>query len=165
MRVLSKDRDRLGIDRDGFKRHARELTDLICDKEKRNAAKDGEDGTSWLAGKDEKELTLGTEKTAKIKKFAKGYVDKLVARREAKMQQREGGGGVAAAPSVGAAASSSSASSASASTATGTPNSSSTAATSVTAGASSSKSAAPGPPPPPPPPGPPPPRLGTTEDA
>ncbi|KAL9931781.1 hypothetical protein V8E36_009331 [Tilletia maclaganii] len=69
--TMSKSKDRL--DRDVFKKHAKELTKLICDKEKRNPK-------SWppVDGKLE---ALDKKKREKMKEFANEYVKKLIARK------------------------------------------------------------------------------------
>ncbi|KAI0313481.1 hypothetical protein OF83DRAFT_1210951 [Amylostereum chailletii] len=65
VKVMSKYRAKL--DRDTFKKHAEELTRIIADKEKKSASY-----------KDNRLDALSEEKTAKIKKFAKEYIQKVI---------------------------------------------------------------------------------------
>ncbi|KAJ6554544.1 hypothetical protein B0H19DRAFT_150279 [Mycena capillaripes] len=59
------------LERDTFKKHAKELTQLIAEKEKKSG--------SW---KENKLDALSDEKVAKIKKFAKEYIAKVVRKME-----------------------------------------------------------------------------------
>lgn len=61
------------LDRDTFKKYARELTHIICDKEKRS-------NKSWPPS-DNLSGGLSKEKTRKIKDFALNYIKKLVERK------------------------------------------------------------------------------------
>jgi hypothetical protein len=69
------------LDRERFKKHAKELTTIICEKEKRNPKIWPPRGSSL-----DKFLPDGfaAEKKGKIKAFATDYVQKLVARKGAK---------------------------------------------------------------------------------
>jgi len=69
VKCLSKHRDQMSHDE--FKQHAKELTQLISDKEKKSQ--------SYQSGKLD---SLSDEKTVKIKKFAKEYISKLLRRIE-----------------------------------------------------------------------------------
>ncbi|WFD07088.1 [histone H3]-lysine(4) N-trimethyltransferase [Malassezia vespertilionis] len=77
VKQMSKAKDVL--DRERFKRHAKELTRVLCDKEKRNPkawpprTKDGP--VTSLA-------TLSEEKRVKMKLFAHNYIKKLVQRKK-----------------------------------------------------------------------------------
>ncbi|KZT23009.1 SET domain-containing protein [Neolentinus lepideus HHB14362 ss-1] len=66
------------IDHDLFKRHAKELTQLISEKEKKS--------NSYKEGKLD---AFSEEKTAKIKKFAKEYIAKLMRKLEKSGQRRK----------------------------------------------------------------------------
>ncbi|KAJ7454891.1 hypothetical protein B0H11DRAFT_2067935 [Mycena galericulata] len=59
------------LERETFKKHAKELTQLIADKEKKSASY-----------RDNKLEALSDEKVAKIKKFAKEYIAKVVRKME-----------------------------------------------------------------------------------
>ncbi|KAJ6578858.1 histone methyltransferase [Mycena vulgaris] len=59
------------LERDTFKKHAKELTQLIADKEKKSSSY-----------RDSKLEALSEEKVAKIKKFAKEYIAKVVRKAE-----------------------------------------------------------------------------------
>ncbi|KAJ7730702.1 histone methyltransferase [Mycena maculata] len=59
------------LERDTFKKHAKELTQLIADKEKKSSSY-----------RDNKLEALSDEKVAKIKKFAKEYIAKVVRKME-----------------------------------------------------------------------------------
>ncbi|KAJ7042863.1 histone methyltransferase [Mycena alexandri] len=59
------------LERDTFKKHAKELTQLIADKEKKSASY-----------KENKLEVLSDEKVAKIKKFSKEYIAKVVRKME-----------------------------------------------------------------------------------
>jgi hypothetical protein len=71
VRYMSHYRDEL--DRDTFKKYARELTHIICDKEKRS-------NKSWPPS-DNLSDGLSKDKTKKIKEFALNYIKKLVERK------------------------------------------------------------------------------------
>lgn len=77
IKVLSPHRDESSglSSRETFKRHARELTDLVCDKERKNP--------KFWPPKDGKLDKLSSEKRDKIRTFAEGYVRKLVEKRRA----------------------------------------------------------------------------------
>lgn len=92
VRAMSKQRDRLSfLDRDAFKRHARELTDNVAKKEMKNpkfwgglgaaAGADATPGSTRVPKEKIQEMTLSSDKREKIKAFVKDYVDKLVARK------------------------------------------------------------------------------------
>ncbi|KAE8234606.1 hypothetical protein CF326_g343 [Tilletia indica] len=69
--TMSKSKDRL--DRDVFKKHAKELTKTICEKEKKNTK-------SWPPP-DGKLEALEKRKREKMKEFANEYIKKLIARK------------------------------------------------------------------------------------
>ncbi|KAH9921134.1 uncharacterized protein B0H18DRAFT_1022078, partial [Fomitopsis serialis] len=75
---MSKHRDQFAHDQ--FKTHAKELTHIIVEKEKRSA--------SYREGRLD---ALSDEKAGKIKKFAKEYIAKIL--RKADKKRRESGGG------------------------------------------------------------------------
>nr|GAT56044.1 histone methyltransferase [Mycena chlorophos] len=60
-----------GLERDKFKKHAKELTQIIADKEKKSSSY-----------RDNKLDTLSDEKVAKIKKFSKEYIAKVMRKME-----------------------------------------------------------------------------------
>ncbi|PWN43075.1 hypothetical protein IE81DRAFT_312660 [Ceraceosorus guamensis] len=70
VKCMSKYSDRL--DRDVFKKHARDLTDVVCAKEMKH--------TSWPPAEGKLE-TLTAEKKTKMKTFANEYIGKLIARK------------------------------------------------------------------------------------
>lgn len=72
VRQMSKHKDEL--ERESFKRHAKELTNVIVDKEMRNPK-------SWPPAPGTILTELSNEKQSKVKNFAKEYVDKLMARK------------------------------------------------------------------------------------
>ncbi|TKY85928.1 hypothetical protein EX895_004753 [Sporisorium graminicola] len=72
VRQMSKHKDEL--ERESFKRHAKELTNAIVSKEIRNPK-------SWPPARAAALTELSNEKKAKIKSFAKEYIDKLMARK------------------------------------------------------------------------------------
>lgn len=72
VRQMSKHKDQL--ERDSFKRHAKELTNVIVDKEMRNPK-------SWPPPRGSALTELSNEKKIKMKSFAKEYIDKLMARK------------------------------------------------------------------------------------
>ncbi|SJX66267.1 related to SET2-Histone methyltransferase [Sporisorium reilianum f. sp. reilianum] len=72
VRQMSKHKDEL--ERESFKRHAKELTNAIVSKEMRNPK-------SWPPARGAALTELSTDKKAKIKAFAKEYIDKLMARK------------------------------------------------------------------------------------
>lgn len=72
VRQMSKHKDEL--ERESFKRHAKELTNVIVGKEMRNPK-------SWPPAKGAALTELSSDKKAKIKAFAKEYIDKLMARK------------------------------------------------------------------------------------
>lgn len=72
VRQMSKHKDQL--ERESFKRHAKELTNVIVSKEMRNPK-------SWPPARGTALTELSKEKTVKIKSFAKEYIDKLLARK------------------------------------------------------------------------------------
>ncbi|VDB94051.1 unnamed protein product [Peniophora sp. CBMAI 1063] len=69
VKVMSKYKDRMPVET--FKKHAKELTHLIAEKEKKSASY-----------KENRLDSLSDEKVAKIKKFAKEYIHKVVHRLE-----------------------------------------------------------------------------------
>ncbi|KAJ1019912.1 hypothetical protein NDA16_004193 [Ustilago loliicola] len=69
---MSKHKDQL--ERDSFKRHAKELTNVIVGKEMRNPK-------SWPPPRGTALTELSNEKKIKMKSFAKEYIDKLMARK------------------------------------------------------------------------------------
>ncbi|PWN26184.1 hypothetical protein BDZ90DRAFT_267210 [Jaminaea rosea] len=162
IRHLSKEKARfnLTLDRDSFKRHAKDMTDMVCEKEKKSAREKGE--AIEVAEK------LGPDKEAKVKTFVRGYVEKLVRRREEK-ERAAASGGTASTPSESTKTTAPIAGAHSSST-TGTPSSSSTATSRTTAvtsvgGAADEQTSSKGLPPPGPPPGPPPPRPGSIPES
>ncbi|CDU25606.1 related to SET2-Histone methyltransferase [Sporisorium scitamineum] len=72
VRQMSKHKDEL--ERESFKRHAKELTNAIVSKEMRNPK-------SWPPARGAALTELSNEKKVKIKAFAKEYIDKLMARK------------------------------------------------------------------------------------
>ncbi|KAI0830234.1 hypothetical protein BC628DRAFT_1313213 [Trametes gibbosa] len=76
VRCMSKYKDQM--DHELFKKYAKELTQTIADKEKKSA--------SYKEGRLE---TLSEEKTAKIKKFAKDYIAKILRKLEKSGQRRK----------------------------------------------------------------------------
>lgn len=72
VRQMSKHKDQL--ERESFKRHAKELTNVIVGKEMRNPK-------SWPPARGAALAELSNDKKAKIKSFAKEYIDKLMARK------------------------------------------------------------------------------------
>uniref|UniRef100_V5E6W1 [histone H3]-lysine(36) N-trimethyltransferase n=2 Tax=Kalmanozyma brasiliensis (strain GHG001) TaxID=1365824 RepID=V5E6W1_KALBG len=72
VRQMSKHKDEL--ERESFKRHAKELTNVIVGKEMRNPK-------SWPPAKGATLTELSSDKKTKIKAFAKEYIDKLMARK------------------------------------------------------------------------------------
>ncbi|KAK0556007.1 histone methyltransferase set2 [Tilletia horrida] len=69
--TMSKSKDRL--DRDVFKKHAKELTKIICEKEKKNTK-------SWPPAEGKLEA-FDKKKREKMKEFASDYIKKLIARK------------------------------------------------------------------------------------
>ncbi|KAK0564992.1 histone methyltransferase set2 [Tilletia horrida] len=69
--TMSKSKDKL--DREVFKKHAKELTKIICEKEKKNPK-------SWPPS-DGKLEALEKRKREKMKEFANEYIKKLIARK------------------------------------------------------------------------------------
>ncbi|CAK5271481.1 unnamed protein product [Mycena citricolor] len=67
-----------GLERETFKKHAKELTTIIAEKEKKSSSY-----------KDNKLEALSDEKVAKIKKFSKDYIVKVVKRMEEKNQKKK----------------------------------------------------------------------------
>ncbi|SPO25998.1 related to SET2 - Histone methyltransferase [Ustilago trichophora] len=72
VRQMSKHKD--ALERESFKRHAKELTNAIVGKEMRNPK-------SWPPARGAALTELSKEKAAKVKSFAKEYIDKLMARK------------------------------------------------------------------------------------
>ncbi|GAC98518.1 histone-lysine N-methyltransferase [Pseudozyma hubeiensis SY62] len=72
VRQMSKHKDEL--ERESFKRHAKELTNVIVGKEMRNPK-------SWPPARGATLTDLASDKKAKVKAFAKEYIDKLLARK------------------------------------------------------------------------------------
>ena len=72
VRQMSKHKDEL--ERESFKRHAKELTNVIVGKEMRNPK-------SWPPARGVALTELSSDKKTKIKSFAKEYIDKLMARK------------------------------------------------------------------------------------
>lgn len=72
VRQMSTHKDQL--ERESFKRHAKELTNVIVGKEMRNPK-------SWPPAKGAALTELSSDKKAKMKTFAKEYIDKLLARK------------------------------------------------------------------------------------
>ena len=75
VKCMSKYRDHL--DHDAFKKHAKDLTQIIADKEKKSQ--------SYIDGKLD---SLSDEKIQKIKKFAKEYIAKLMRKLEKSGKER-----------------------------------------------------------------------------
>lgn len=89
------------LDRDVFKKHARELTTIICEKEKKNPKmwpppRDGR--SAYLAD------GLSRDKKDKVKAFASDYVTKLIAHRRSKKGKslHRGTNGISGKSEVGA---------------------------------------------------------------
>ncbi|TFY61091.1 hypothetical protein EVJ58_g4716 [Rhodofomes roseus] len=85
VKCMSKHRDQL--DHDQFKKHAKELTHIIAEKEKKSS--------SFREGRLD---TLSDEKVVKIKKFAKEYIAKILRKMDKK--RRESGGARPSAPAA-----------------------------------------------------------------
>ncbi len=73
VRQMSKHKD--ALERESFKRHAKELTNVIADKEMRNPK-------SWPPANGATLTELSSDKKAKMKSFATEYIDKLLARKQ-----------------------------------------------------------------------------------
>ncbi|KAI0298466.1 hypothetical protein B0F90DRAFT_1818675 [Multifurca ochricompacta] len=77
VKTMSKYRTRMDVDM--FKKHAKELTHVIVEKEKKSSS---------YRDKDNKLETLSEEKATKIKKFAREYINKVLHRLEKGKGQR-----------------------------------------------------------------------------
>lgn len=90
VKVMSPHRDSCSTlsSKESFKRHARELTDLVCKKERKNP--------KFWPPKDGKLDKLSSDKKDKIRTFAEGYTKKLVEKRKnaAATTPASGGGGL-----------------------------------------------------------------------
>ncbi|KDN39839.1 SET domain-containing protein [Tilletiaria anomala UBC 951] len=91
--VATMSKHKKSFEKESFKRHAKELTELICAKELKKAKE-----REWPPK--DGQVTLSEEKRGKMKKFAKEYIAKIIAHKEkvaavakAKTQreQKEGG--------------------------------------------------------------------------